>query len=435
MLEKVFKLKENSTNIKTELLAGLTTFLTMSYILAVNPSILSKTGMPFTGVLTATVLVASLSSILMGLMANLPYALAPGMGINAFFTFTMVLTLKLPWQTALGAVFVSGIIFLLMTVFKIREAIVKAIPNCIRFGVASGIGLFLCMLGLKSGSFIVANPATFMKMGPFTAPMIIFFVGLFFTIVLENYKITGHLLWGIVFTTFISILHGRLWGGEIFVKYPESWFAAPDFSSVFLKLDIMSALKLGTVGVVFTLLFTDMFDSISTFLGVASVANLNDENGEPKNLNKALLVDAISTTFSGLVGSSSGTTYVESAAGVEAGGRTGLTAIATGLLFLPFLWLAPVLKMIPACATAPALVMVGFYMMKAIFFVDWKEFENAVPAFLAFVLIPFTFSISQGISWSLIFYLLLKLINKKFDEIPLMLWFIVAFGIVALVVI
>jgi AGZA family xanthine/uracil permease-like MFS transporter len=178
-----------------------------------------------------------------------------------------------------------------------------------------------------------------------------------------------------------------------------------------------------------------MFDSISTFLGVASVANLNDENGEPKNLNKALLVDAISTTFSGLVGSSSGTTYVESAAGVEAGGRTGLTAIVTGLLFLPFLWLAPVLKMIPACATAPALVMVGFYMMKAIFFVDWKEFENAVPAFLAFVLIPFTFSISQGISWSLIFYLLLKLINKKFDEIPLMLWFIVAFGIVALVVI
>lgn len=432
MLENMFKLKENNSSVQSEILAGLTTFLTMAYILAINPMLLAKTGMPFSGVLTATVLVSAISSILMGLTTNLPFALAPGMGINAFFTFTMVFGLKMSWQSALGAVFVSGLIFILMTALKLREAVVKAIPKCVRIGVAAGIGLFLCLLGLKGASFVVANPATIISGGAFTPSVLIFIAGLFFTIALESHNIRGHLLLGIIFTTLLGMAHGRLWPGKIFVNFPTSYFSAPDFTSVFFKLDIKSALSLGTVGAIFTLLFADMFDSISTFLGVASVANLVDENGEPKNLNKALMVDAISTTISGLFGSSSGTTYVESAAGVEQGGRTGLTAIVAGLLFIPFLWLSPVLQIIPPCATAPALVLVGFYMMKCVVSIEWEKFEEALPAFIAIVMIPFTFSINRGISWSLIFFLVLKLVNGKIKETSIMQWAIVIFAILAL---
>lgn len=432
MLEKLFKLKENKTDIQTEVLAGTTTFLTMAYILAVNPMILEKAGMPFAGVLTATILVASISSILMGLVANLPFALAPGMGINAFFTFSMVMGMKVPWQTALGAVFISGVIFMLMTIFKLREAIVRAIPNCVRLGVASGIGLFLCLLALSSAGFIKAHPATMVGFGGFTPQTLIFLAGLGLTIFLENRKTHGSLLIGIVLTTLIGLAHGRLWGGEAFVVIPQTMMAHPDFSSVFFKLDIAAALNLGMLGAIFTLLFTDMFDSISTFLGVSSVAGLVDENGEPKNFNKALFVDAISTTMSGLVGSSSGTTFVESAAGVEQGGRTGLTAVVVGVLFLPFLWFAPALQMIPACAVAPALLMVGFFMLRAIANVDWRDYETGIPAFAALILIPFTYSISQGISWSLIAFILLKVFNGKIRETTLMQWIVVAFAIAAL---
>ncbi|NLF95457.1 MAG: NCS2 family permease [Candidatus Riflebacteria bacterium] len=432
MLERLFKLKENQTDIRTEILAGITTFLTMAYILAVNPMILENAGMPFAGVLTATILVAALSSILMGLVANLPFALAPGMGINAFFTFSMVIGMKMPWQTALGAVFISGIIFLLMTVFKLREAIVRAIPHCVRLGVAAGIGLFLCLLALKSAGFIVANPATLVGFGGFNAQIAIFLTGLAFTILLEHRKIHGSLLLGIIFTTILSLAHGRLWSGEAFVKIPEAFTGTPDFTSVFLHLDIMGALNIGIAGAVFTLLFTDLFDSISTFLGVASVANMVDENGEPRNFQKALFVDAISTTLSGLVGSSSGTTYVESAAGVEQGGRTGLTALVTGFLFLPFLWFSPMLQMIPACAVAPALLLVGFFMLRAISGIDWKDYETGLPAFIALILIPFTFSISQGISWSLILFVLLRVFSGKIRQVELMQWIVAAFAALAL---
>lgn len=432
MLEKFFRLKDNATDIRTEVFAGITTFLTMAYILAVNPMILEKAGMPFSGVLTATILVASISSILMGLVANLPFALAPGMGINAFFTFSMVIGMKIPWQTALGAVFVSGIIFMLMTVMRMREAIVKAIPHCVRLGVAAGIGLFLCLLALKSAGFIVANPATLLSFGGFNPQTLIFLVGLALTILFEHRKIHGSLLLGILLTTVLAISHGRLWPGEVFVVVPAQLSSQPDFSSVFLQLDIRGAFSLGIMGATFTLLFTDMFDSISTFLGVASVAGMVDENGEPKNFNLALFVDAVSTTISGLVGSSSGTTYIESAAGVEQGGRTGLTAVITGLLFIPFLWFAPALQMIPACAVAPALLLVGFFMLRAISGVDWKDYEVGLPAFAALILIPFTFSISQGISWSLILFLLLKIYSGKIRETSPVLWVITMFAGLAL---
>jgi AGZA family xanthine/uracil permease-like MFS transporter len=432
MLEKYFKLTENRTTLRTEILAGTTTFLTMAYILAVNPMILEKAGMPFSGVLTATILVASLSSILMGLVANLPFALAPGMGINAFFAFSMVVGMKIPWQTALGAVFISGILFLLMTVCRLREAIVRAIPHCVRLGVATGIGLFLCLLGLTSSGFIVAHPATLVGFGGFTPKTLMFLFGVALTIFLENRKTPGSLLIGIIVTTLTAVAHGRLWPGVPFVAIPTAMTATPDFSSVFFQLDIMGALKLGMLGAIFTLLFADLFDSISTFLGVSAVAGMVDENGEPRNFQEGLLVDAISTTLSGLFGTSSGTTYVESAAGVEQGGRTGVTAIVAGVWFLPFLWFAPVLQMIPACAVAPALVMVGFFMLRAISGIDWKDNETGIPAFAGMILIPFTFSINQGISWSLITYVLLKVFNGKIREITLMQWTVVACAIAAL---
>lgn len=265
--------------------------------------------------------------------------------------------------------------------------------------------------------------------------MVIFLAGLALTLFLETRKIHGSLLTGIIATTLIALAHGRIWGGEIFVKIPETLTAHPDFSTVFFQLDVMAALKFGMVGAIFTLLFTDMFDSISTFLGVSSVAGMVDENGEPKNFNRALLVDAVSTTMSGLVGSSSGTTFVESAAGVEQGGRTGLTAVVCGLLFLPFLWVAPVLQMIPACAVAPALFIVGFFMLRAIANVDWKDFETGIPAFAALTLIPFTYSISQGISWSLISFILLKLFNGKASEIPPAQWIVTVLAAAALYIV
>jgi AGZA family xanthine/uracil permease-like MFS transporter len=434
-LEKMFKLSENSTTIKTELIAGITTFLTMAYIIAVNPAILSTkgTGMSYAGVLTATILVSSISSILMGLFANLPYALAPGMGINAFFTYTLVLGKGVNWQTALGAVFISGIIFILLSIFKVRELIVFAIPKTIRLGVAGGIGLFLCFIGFKNAGFIVASPATMVSFGGFSPNVIIFTIGFIVTVLLLSKKVRGALTIGILINTLIAFTIGRVFSEKILVNMPNSIFASPDFSTTFLKLDVMGALKPALFGAIFTLLFTDMFDSISTFLGVAQVANLNDKDGNPKNLRSALLVDAISTTISGLFGSSSGTTYIESASGVEEGGRTGLTSIVTGILFIPFLFIAPLVGMIPEVATSPALVIVGYYMMKSVKNIDFDDVLEGIPAYLAFILIPLTFSITQGISWSLITYLLLKIMSGKREKIPFMLYIIVAFAILALV--
>jgi AGZA family xanthine/uracil permease-like MFS transporter len=431
-IESFFKLKEKKSSIRTEVIAGLTTFLTMSYIIAVNPGIMAEAGIPFSGALTATILVAAISSILMGLIADLPYALAPGMGINAFFTYTVVLGMGVSWQTALGAVFVSGIIFIILTIFKVREAIVKAIPTCVRLGVAAGIGLLLTFIGLKGASFIVCHPVTFVCMGKFTPEMLIFVTGLIFTLILENKKIKGSLLSGIIFTTLAAYIYGKIPGNTALLNIPQKLFENPDFSSAFFKMDIAGVFKGGMLGVVFTLLFTDMFDSISTFLGVSQVADLKDEKGEPKNLNKALLVDAISTTISGLTGTSSGTTYIESAAGVEQGGRSGLTAIIAGLLFLPFLYFSPLIGAIPAFATAPALVLVGFFMLRAVSQVNWNKYEEGIPAFLALILIPLTYSITQGISWSLIVYILLKIFNRNIKDIHPMLYIIVLFSALAL---
>ena len=435
-----FKLEANQSHVKTEVIAGLTTFLATMYIIVVNPSIVSKTGMPFGGVLTATVLVCAFSSIAMGLYANNPIVLAPGMGLNAFFTYSVVLGMGVEWTTALGAVFWSGVIFILLSVFNIRTAIVRAIPKQLRYAIAAGIGLFITTIGFMNAKFIVANPATVVGLGELNAVTITFLVGLGITAILVAMRLRGALILGIALTTIIAIPVGRWWGdasaitptGAATLVAWQGLFAKPDFS-VFLQLDFIHSLKLAMWPVIFAFLFTDMFDSLSTFIGVAEAANLVDENGEPRRVKESLIVDAVSTTISGLFGTSSGTAYIESAAGIEEGGRTGLTAVVAGLLFLPFMFLSPLLSIIPAVATAPALVLVGVFMMKPVQKINWAQFDDAIPAFLALVLIPLTYSITQGIIWGFLSWTVIKLATGRSKEISPMLVIIDLFAVLALV--
>jgi AGZA family xanthine/uracil permease-like MFS transporter len=433
-LEKYFKLKENGTTVGTELRAGIATFLTMAYIIVVNPGILSKTGMPFAGVLLATVLVAMISSILMGLVANLPFAVAPGMGINAFFTFSLCLTMGIKWQTALGSVFISGIIFIILSVTGVRKAIVESIPASIRYGVASGIGLFLTIIGLTSVGFIVGSPATTVTFGGMNVKTVLFIIGLIFTGSLLVKNVKGSLIIGIAFTSILALIASyTIPSAKGIMSLPTKVFAAPNLD-VFFSLDIVGALTLGMIVPTFTFLFTDIFDSLSTFLGVSEVGGFIDEEGQPKNVGKALVVDAIATTISGLFGTSSGTTYIESASGVKEGGKTGLTAVFTGLLFFPFMFLSPLLVLIPGVATAPILVLIGLFMMRPVNKIDWDDFENSIPAFLALVLIPLTYSITQGIIWGFLSYTALKILKGNANEIPITLYIIDIFAIISLII-
>ncbi|MCX7882439.1 MAG: NCS2 family permease [Brevinematales bacterium] len=427
-LDRFFELSKRKSSVVGEVLAGISTFLTMAYIIVVNPQILSNAGMDFSGVLLATVLVSSISSILMGLYANLPYALAPGMGINAFFTFSLVLGMGMSWQTALGAVFLSGIIFILLSILPVRLWILHAVPKTIRYGVAAGIGLFLTLIGFKSVGFIVSQEATLVGFGGINAQTLLFVFGLVITSILVIRRVKGALILGIVITSLaalgVSVLGLKYgWLEKPLVQLPTSLVSLPKLD-VFLKLDLVGALQLSMIGPIFSLLFTDMFDSISTFMGIAQVSGLVDKDGQPLHAKKALLVDAISTTISGLFGTSSGTTYIESAAGIEEGGRTGLTAIVTGLLFLPFMFLSPLLSFVPAVATAPILVIVGAFMMKPLLQIDWNNFEETIPAFMSLLLIPLTYSITQGIVWGFLIYTLIKLFTGKIKEIHPMLYVI-----------
>lgn len=427
MIKKYFQFEKYNTDLKTEIIAGITTFLAASYIIVVNPAILSNAGMPFDGVLTATILVSAFSSIMMGIYAKNPIILAPGMGINAFFTYSVVLGMGVKWEVALGTVFWSGIIFLLLSIFNVRTWILKSIPKQIRFAVSSGIGLFITFIGFVNAKFIISNPATLISIGKMDVIIVTFLTGLMITSILVIKKIKGALIIGIGITTLLSVPIGRLYGDASSINYGIStlvtWkgiFAMPDFSLLF-KLNLVESLRFALFPVIFAFLFTDMFDSISTFIGVAEAAELTDENGEPLRIKESLIVDAVSTILSGLFGTSSGTSYIESAAGVEEGGRTGLTAIVAGLLFLPFLFLSPILSVIPSIATAPALILVGVFMMKPVTKINWAKFDDAIPAFLGMILIPLTYSITQGIIWSFISWTVIKSILGKKDEISLML--------------
>jgi AGZA family xanthine/uracil permease-like MFS transporter len=401
---------------RTEALAGLTTFFTMSYIVVVNPSILSTpgTGMPFGGTLTATVLVCFLLTLLMGLYADLPFAVAPGMGINAFFTYSIVLGAKVPWPTALGIVFWSGVVFTLVSVTPVRETVARAIPPNLRSAAAVGIGLFLTFIGLKNAGLVVADPATFVRLGTLGREAALCGLG---------FVVTAWLLRrGSPFAFLAGIAAATAGGGALgLIHAPERWLSPPDFSSVFLKLDILGALKLSLLPSIVSIFFTDLFDSISTFIGVSEAAGLLDERGEPRNLRQGLLVDALATLGAGLAGSSSGTAYIESSAGIAAGGRTGLTSVFTALCFLPCLFLAPVAGLVPAYATAPTLILVGAAMFKSAARLPTDKLEDAFPAFLTVVLIPLTFSITQGILWGFLSHVgLYALAGRRREVAPMM---------------
>jgi AGZA family xanthine/uracil permease-like MFS transporter len=399
-------------HLRTEAIAGITTFFTMAYIVVVNPTILSTpgTGMAFSGVLTATVLVCFVMTLLMGLYAKLPFAVAPGMGINAFFTFTIILTQGVWWQTALGIVFWAGVLFLLISVTPIRETIAKAIPAELRIGTAAGIGIFLTFIGLKNAGLITSDPVTIVKLGTLGAQTLLAILGLIVTLILLIRRSALAYLAGIFVVTVVAWAAGQ-------VKTPPSFVSAPDFHTVFLKLDILGALKLSLLPAIIGILFTDLFDSISTFIGVAHAANLLDEQGHPRNLRQGLIVDSIATFGAGLAGTSSGTAYIESIAGINSGGRTGMTSVFTALCFLPCFFLAPLAGMVPVYATAPVLVLVGAAMFKSVNNIDFGKIEEGLPAFLTIILIPLTFSITQGILWGFISHVGLYLIVGRRKEI------------------
>ncbi|HEX5152577.1 MAG TPA: NCS2 family permease [Parafilimonas sp.] len=430
-MRSFFNLQQHNTTVQTEILAGISTFLATAYIIVVNPSVLSKTGMPFSGVLTATVLLCFFSSLLMGLYAKNPVVVAPGMGLNAFFTYTAVMVMGISWQTALGAVFWSGIFFLILSVFNIRTYIVKAIPKPLRYAIAAGIGLFITLIGLENSGFIIKNDATILAHAPISAAMLIFVAGLLLTAILLVKRIKGAILIGIIVTTLLSAGIGRWWTDSATIVSFKGVFAAPDFSLVG-KMDIWGSLKLSVLPVIFAFVFTDLFDSLSTLVGLSEAANLVDENGDPRNIKQALVTDAVSTTIAGIVGCSPGTAYIESAVGIEEGGRTGLTAVIAALLFLPFLFLAPLLSMIPPVATAPALVLVGSFMLRPVTKINWMMIDEAIPAFIAMVVIPFTYSITQGIIWGFLSWTIIKMAAGKTKDISLALIIIDVFCVLAL---
>lgn len=416
LIERQFALAERGTDARTEVLAGVTTFLTMAYIIVVNPAILGSTGMPIAAVAAATCLAAGFASILMGMTANMPLALAPGMGLNAYFAFTVVGAMGVPWQVALGCVFISGIAFLVLTFAGIRQMIIAAIPKSLFAAVAGGIGLFIGFIGLKNAGIVVSNPATSVALGDLHAPgAALALLGLVVIAALSAWKVRGAILIGIVVTTVI----GWLIGAVTFTPQPYDLTA---ISQVAFQLDLAGVFGLsgshglGLFEILFVFLFVDLFDNIGTLMGVTRRAGLLDKHGNVPRLNRILFTDSIATIFGSLAGTSTVTSYVESAAGVQAGGRTGLTAVVTGVLFLLAMLVAPYAQLVPLAATAPALILVGALMMAPLLDVDWHDPEVAIPAFLTVALIPLTFSIANGLAFGITAYALLKLIRGKITK-------------------
>lgn len=412
-----------------EIIAGLTTFLTMSYIVVVNPTILSApgTGIPFSGALTATVLVCVTMTLLMGLYAKLPFGVAPGMGLNAFFAYTLIIGGGIPWPVALGIIFWAGVLFLLVSATPLRERIAMSIPHPLRAATAAGIGLLLAFIGLQNAGFVAANPATLVGVGALDHRALLTLAALLVSVLLIRRNNPFAYLAGIALVTVAAWAAG-------YVRAPATWFSPPDFSSVFLKLDIRGALSLALLPAIVTVMMTDLFDSLSTFIGVAQAANLVDEKGEPKNLRQGLIVDALATLGAGLFGSSSGTAYVESISGIRMGGRTGLTAVVTAVCFLPCLFIAPLASAVPTYATSAVLILVGVSMFQTVSRVDFGRLEVAVPAFATLILIPLTFSITQGILWGFILHAVLHLAAGRAREVTAPAWGLAAISVVLLII-
>lgn len=417
LLERVFKLTEHETTIRTEVIAGVTTFLTMAYIIFVNPSILGAAGMPKDAVFVATCLIAALGTAIMALYANYPIALAPGMGLNAYFAFVVVLHMGFTWQAALGAVFISGCLFLAVTLFGLRALIISGIPQSLRSAITVGIGLFLAIIALKSAGIVVKSDATFVTLGDLhTAPVVLASLGFLLIAALDRLKVPGAILLGIVAVTVASFF----FGGN---KFAGVFDAPPSIAPTFLHLDIKAALAGGFLNVVLVFFLVELFDATGTLMGVAKRAGLLVP-GKMERLNRALLADSVAIFAGSLLGTSSTTAYVESAAGVQAGGRTGLTAMTVSVLFLACLFIAPLAGSVPAYATAPALFFVACLMLRELVELDWDESTEVVPAAVTALMMPFTYSIANGLAFGFISYALIKLCTGKAKEVHWMTWLI-----------
>jgi adenine/guanine/hypoxanthine permease len=420
MLERLFQLKAHGTTVRTELEAGVTTFLTMAYILAVNPLILAEAGVPVEGALFATAVSAAVGSILMGVLANYPFALAPGMGLNAYFTYTVVLGMGVPWQTALGAVFVSGVVFILLTLGRVRQLVIRAIPLTLKLATGAGIGLFIAFIGFRNAGLVEANPATFVTLGEVTSlPPVLATLGLALTAGLMARGWKSAIIVGIVATAGAAFVSG-------IAEPPRAVLAIPDAASTFGQMDVAGALGLGLLQVVFVFLFVDMFDTVGTLVGLGRQAGYLTPEGELPRANRALMADAVATTAGGVLGTSTVTAYIESATGVAEGGRTGLTAVTVGGLFLLAVFFSPLAAAVPAVATAPALIIVGSLMLAAAAAIRWEDPTEAVPAFLTVIGMPLTFSIANGLALGFISYPLVKLMAGKGREVSPLVYLLAA---------
>lgn len=428
MFEKLFKLSENGTNVRTEVIAGITTFLTMAYIIFVNPAILADAGMDRGAVFVATCLAAAIGCFIMGFIANYPIAQAPGMGLNAFFTYAVVLGMGYTWQVALAAVFVSGILFILLSVFKIREWIINSIPLSLRTGISAGIGLFLAFIALKNAGIVVDNPATLVQLGDITSVQsALAAFGFFLTIALVHRGFKGAVMIAILAVTLLGIIVGDVqWGGVMSTP--------PSIAPTFMQLDFSAVFEVGMISVVFAFLFVDLFDTAGTLVGVTQKANLMDKDGKIPRLNRALLADSTATSIGAVLGTSSTTSYIESASGVAAGGRTGLTAVVVGVLFLLALFFSPLAGMIPAYATAGALFYVAILMMSGLVSVDWRDLTEAAPVVVTCLLMPLTFSIAEGITLGFISYAVIKTMSGKGRDVSISVWVMSAIFVVKYIV-
>ncbi|WP_192021403.1 NCS2 family permease [Shewanella sp. WPAGA9] len=418
MLEKLFKLKENQSSLKQEVIAGITTFLTMAYIIFVNPMMLADAGMDQGAVFVATCLAAAIGCLIMGLVANYPIALAPGMGLNAFFTYTVVGEMGYSWETALGAVFMSGICFLVLSLVKIREWIVNSIPMSLRLGIAAGIGLFLAFIGLKAAGIVVASPATLVTMGDITSfPAVMAALGFFLIIAMVQRGLKASVILSIFIVTILGLIFGDVTYGGI-VSMP------PSVAPTFMKMDLSSVLEISMISVIFAFLFVDLFDTSGTLVAVAQRGGFLDEQGRLPRVKRALSADSLATVAGATLGTSTTTSYIESTAGVSAGGRTGLTAVVVGLLFILSLFFSPLAGMVPAYATSGALFYVAILMMSGLVNVEWEDLTEAAPVVIVCLLMPLTFSIANAIGFGFISYAVIKVLTGRFKDLNLGILFI-----------
>ena len=427
LLERWFKLAEKGTNARTEILAGFTTFLTMCYIVILNPATLSQAGMDFGAVFVATCISAAIGCFIMGALANYPIALAPGVGLNAYFTYTVILGMGVSWQVALAAVFVSGCVFIAFSLFKVREMLVNALPMSLKMAIAAGIGLFLALIALKGAGVVVASEATLLKMGDFFVirngaklpnwPVLLAMLGLFLTIALDYYRVRGAIIIRIFAIT------AAAWGlGLTQIKSVVS--AVPSIAPTLMAMDFRHLFSGSLIAVIFVFFLVDLFDSTGTLVGVSHRAGLLDENGHLPRLKKALFADSIAIVAGAALGTSSTTPYIESASGVAAGGRTGLTAVTVGVLMLACLWFSPLAQAVPPFATAPALLYIGVQMMRSATEIDWADITEAAPAFLTIAFMPFSYSIADGIAMGFVSYAAIKLLCRRRRDVPPMVWLV-----------